>query len=85
VEAYKEHGKEGRISIQSVTNSANFSLPKREQLSSQTVGYITSRLGFKKAVYRRQVCIIWNAKLIERLRKRYQIQRDAIIDEFDKA
>jgi hypothetical protein len=84
VEAYKEHGKERKVSIQDIANCANFSLPEREQLSSQTVGYITSRLGFKKAMYRRRICIIWDAKLVERLRKRYPIQRDAIMDEFDR-
>ncbi len=84
VEAYQEHAKEGKVSIQDITNCVNFSLPEREQLSSQSVGYITSRLGFKKAMYRRRVCIIWDPKLVERLRKRYPIQRDAIMDEFDK-
>jgi len=84
VEAYKEHGKEGKVSIQDITNCANFSLPEQERLTSQTVGYITSRLGFKKAMYRRRVCIIWDAKLVERLKKRYPIQRDAIMDEFDR-
>jgi len=84
VEAYKQFGKEGKLSIQDITNAVNFSLPANEQLTSQTVGYITSRLGFKKCMYRRRVSIIWDTQLVERLRKRYPIQRDAIMDEFGK-
>jgi hypothetical protein len=84
VEAYKQSGKEGKVSIQEIANVVNFSLSEREQLTSQTVGYITSRLGFKKTMYRRRVSIIWDAQLVERLRKRYPIQRDAIMEEFGK-
>jgi hypothetical protein len=73
VKAYHSFGKEGKVAIQDVTNIVNTGLSFRDQVEPTTVGYITSRLGFRKVRYRNQRCIVWDENLVERLAQRYPI------------
>lgn len=59
VKAYELYGKEGKVSVRAVTDVINADIPDiRSQIESTTVGYVSSRLGFRKTIYRHQRCII---------------------------
>ena len=73
VRTYRSSGKEGKIAIQDVANALNAGLSLREQFEPTTVGYLSSRLGFRKVRYRNQRCIVWDEQLVERLSQRYPI------------
>lgn len=60
-----------KISIERIMEIANEGLSPEETLSVFNVGRIASRLGFKKAIFNKQRCAVWNEDLAERLRKRY--------------
>ena len=52
----------------------HLSRSEQEQLSNQRVGYVTSRLGFQKTLFQSRKALIWDPKLVERLKKRYPVQ-----------
>lgn len=72
--AYNKVGKEGRVSIQAVANEYNFNLPEKEQYTNQRIGYVTSRLGFQKTLFQNRKALVWDVKLVERLKQRYPVQ-----------
>lgn len=76
IKAYELYGKEGKVSVRAVTDVINAANPDiQSQIESKTVGYVSSRLGFRKTMYRHQRCVIWDKKLVKRLAQRYPLER----------
>jgi hypothetical protein len=63
------------VPVSDIADRYNEGKPKGEQITSQTIGYILKRLGFRKKREARtgRVAAILDANLIERLRVRYKI------------
>jgi hypothetical protein len=60
-----------KISIERITQTVNEGVGPEEMYNNFNVGRIASRLGFKKAIYNKQRCIVWNEELVKRHQKRW--------------
>jgi len=74
VSAHEESGGT-KISIKRITEIANEALSMSEMYSAFNIGRIASRLGFKRAIYNKQRCIVWNEELVKRHQKRWRLEK----------